>query len=668
MVLSTGMSPVDPVRSAAEGFGNRLEFEILVSDLSARFINQPPGEVDRGIEDALRRVSQLLGIDLAVLWQASDATPAVFVPTHVYCARKDARLPGPMRQEQYPWSREQVLAGRAFTMASPDDLPPEAAVDRETCRMLGIKSALCVPLAAGGEQPVGALGFNALREHRDWPDALVRRLQLVAQIFANALARSRNESRLKESEARLSLAAESAEAGLWTLDYRTGVFWTTGRARTIFGAAPSEVLSAERLVASVHPDDRDLVRDVIDPCRGSNGPFHVEYRIALPGGEGARWVASRGRPHFGAAGEPEHLTGISIDITARRLADEALRKSEARLATAAELAHLGFYELDLGDGVSFVDERSREICGLPPTLERASQVIEFWMAHLHPDDRQRILALRERLHDGQVDQISVEYRYLHPTRGLRWLHDLARVARRDPVGHAVATLGVLRDVTESRQTEEELRDLGRRLIRAHEEERALLARELHDDLTQRLAVLAIEVGRVERDAPEAQAVAMRSVREALGRISEDVHSLAYQLHPSVLEELGLVEALRTECERVSHRLSGRLSMDIAPQPVGIGKAAALCLFRVAQEALGNVVRHAGACGASVSLRPARDGLRLVVRDDGVGFDPAKPARRSLGLASMRERVQLQGGTLEIESAPGRGTSVVAQVPLEEGAQ
>jgi signal transduction histidine kinase len=226
----------------------------------------------------------------------------------------------------------------------------------------------------------------------------------------------------------------------------------------------------------------------------------------------------------------------------------------------------------------------------------------------------------------------------------------------------------MRDITPSKQAEGALRDLSQRLIRAHEDERALLARELHDDVTQRLAVLAIDLGRVELAAPQgAQADAMRSVREQLVRLSEDIHSLAYQLHPSILEELGLVEALRAECERRARQGRLEVTMDLDSLTAMTGKEAQLCLFRVAQEALNNVARHAGTIAASVTLRRADDGVLLAVRDEGVGFDAAGPARgHSLGLAGMRERVKLVNGTLDIETAPGRGTTIVAWVPAHAG--
>ena len=187
-----------------------------------------------------------------------------------------------------------MLAGRMVALSSLEELPAEAAVDRENAHLFGIKSNLTLPLSVGGEPPVGALGFNTLRAHRDWPDALVKRLQLVAQVFTNALARRRHERSLQESEERLSLAADSAEAGLWSLDYGTGVFWASERARAIFGYSPDEAISLERFEASVHPDDWDLVRGAIERSARAGEPVDVEYRIVHRGEACARWISSRG--------------------------------------------------------------------------------------------------------------------------------------------------------------------------------------------------------------------------------------------------------------------------------------------------------------------------------------------------------------------------------------
>ncbi len=345
-----------------------------------------------------------------------------------------------------------------------------------------------------------------------------------------------------------------------------------------------------------------------------------------------------------------------------------LRETEARLSSGADLAGLAHYELDYARGVSSADDRFFDICGTPPDERQGLQALRFWMEHIHPDDRPRVLDTRELLHDGSMDRFETEYRYVHPTRGQRWIHHLARVSRRDAAGRLAASYGVFRDITEGKRADEELADLNRRLIRAQEEERAMIARELHDDVTQRLAVLAIDAGRAEIAATSGeQAEAMRALREELVRVSEDVHSLAYQLHSSVLEELGLVEALRAASERLGRRGRVEVPLDLDPRADLLGRDEALCLFRVAQEALNNVARHSRARVARVAVQSMDGGILLAVRDDGVGFDPASPGtRKTLGLASMRERLRLVHGTLDIESAPGQGTAVIAWVPAREG--
>jgi signal transduction histidine kinase len=149
------------------------------------------------------------------------------------------------------------------------------------------------------------------------------------------------------------------------------------------------------------------------------------------------------------------------------------------------------------------------------------------------------------------------------------------------------------------------------------------------------------------------------------KLSEDVHALSYRLHPSVIDDLGLVEALKAECDRVARAGSVSVDVDAREIPPKLPQDTALCLFRIAQEALRNVVRHAGASAVEVSIAPMDGGLQLAVSDNGAGFDSARDAgRHSLGHASMRERVHLLGGEVDIESTPGHGTTVIAWVPLQ----
>jgi PAS domain S-box-containing protein len=656
----------EPVITFEDQEPRRLEFERLISDLSSKFINLPPADLDGAIENYLKRVCEFLGFDQSVLWQTSAEDISTFAATHSYDRRGTPHAER-MTPGHFPHVREQMLKGRTFSFSSVGELPPEAAVDANHVRLFGIKSDLTIPLWVGGESPVGALAFNTMQAERDWPDPLVKRLELVAQILGNALARRRADEALRASEERLALAADSAEAGLWALDFETTAIWATGRARRVFGYSGDEPMNIELLHASVHPEDWGRVRDSIELSR-SGEPADTEFRV-LPQDGGVRWVLSRGRPHFDAAGKPDRLTGVCIDITEKRGEQEALRTSEARFAVACQLARLGFYEANYATGFLFMDERCRAMCGLPFGGElTAETTAAFIVEHVHPDDKPRFVEIRERLHDGMIEEATVEYRFVNPVRGPMWMRHTVRVAERDSTGRAVRTLGVLQDTTGAKRVEEELHSLSRRLIAAHEEERASLARELHDDITQRLAVLAIDVGRVEAaENGEHQTEALQAIGETLVRLSDDVHTMAYHLHSSILEEIGLAEALYEECLHRNNTEEGGPEhlLEVGDLPSFIGPDATLCLFRVAQEALNNVSRHAEATLAHVRLYGDKKCVRLEVIDDGVGFNPETPRRRQhLGLASMQERVQLAKGSMQVLSTPGVGTTVIAVVPCD----
>ncbi len=215
-----------------------------------------------------------------------------------------------------------------------------------------------------------------------------------------------------------------------------------------------------------------------------------------------------------------------------------------------------------------------------------------------------------------------------------------------------------------RVAEEEVRGLAHRLLTAHEDERRRLARELHDDLSQRLARLSIDAARVERslaDSPGKEHA--RTMRADITRLGDDVHSLAYQLHPSVLDDLGLNEALKVECEQFSRRESISARLTAFDAPAELPSEVSVCLFRIAQEALRNAARHSRGSHVNLAVTTTNGSVRMTVSDDGVGFVAAQRRVRSLGHASMRERARLLGGTLEIDSAPGRGTTVDVSMPL-----
>jgi signal transduction histidine kinase len=356
---------------------------------------------------------------------------------------------------------------------------------------------------------------------------------------------------------------------------------------------------------------------------------------------------------------------VALLLNRRRLhrAHSELQASEERMSLAAIAAKLRFWVWDIPrDEVraSESDWSSGNWYSAHPL--HFDQFIDV----VHPDDRG---ALREAVRgalegDGQYE---TEYRVVSPDSTVRWIAARGRIEF-DQNGKPRQLRAISIDITERRRAEDEARDLNGRLITAHEDERARLAHALHDDVTQRLALLAIDAGQKEKGLGDTIAgQAIRSIRHDLVQLSEDVHALSYALHPAILEDLGLIEALKAECARFAAvegiPTSFRANKDV-DEPT---KALSLCLYRVAQEALRNVARHSSASSVEVELRAAGGGIELAVQDNGVGFDPTrKQGRPTLGLAGMRQRLFLVDGELLVDGARGAGTSIVARAPLIQG--
>ena len=353
----------------------------------------------------------------------------------------------------------------------------------------------------------------------------------------------------------------------------------------------------------------------------------------------------------------------------RTRAERALRESEERFRRIIDRAPVMIWTARPNTSLDYLNGNCVEFTGLP--IEKLLD--EGWLDAVHPEDRDYIVGTYTPAIEARTPFLF-EYRVRRADGAYRWLLATG-VPKYEPDGSYAGYIGCDVDITDRRNAEDvsresrialeashrEIQQLAGRLLTAHEDERRRLARELHDDLTQRLARLAIDAGRMESaaDAPEG----VRPLREDLVRLSEDVHALSYRLHPSVLDDLGLVEALKAECDRVARQCALRVDVDASGVANQLSADASLCLFRVAQEALNNVARHAHATAVTVQLLPSRNGMQLAISDNGQGFNSEIRTHASLGLASMRERVRLLQGELDIESTPGRGTTVVASVPV-----
>ena len=323
-------------KQAEERLKERLEFEQLLSVVSTRFVAAPAEWIDQEINEAMQSICEHLNIDLAVLWQLIETNPQFFTLTHLYRSLEGPPVPEKTNaKDLFPWCLKQISTGNIIIVPSTEDMPEDGAHDQKVLLHYGIKSFVTFPLSAGGGPVVGALSFNSILEKRVWPEEIVKRLRLVAEIFANALMRKKSEQTLHESEERLSLAASSAGAGLWILDLSTRKFWATAKALDLFGFAPDYLLTFDTLLDMVHPEDKKVVVEAVNRASKLNEEIHIEYRIILPD-KGIRWLSSRGQMQASYSDNAERLMGVTLDITERKRAEAAVLEAQSLVTALVE--------------------------------------------------------------------------------------------------------------------------------------------------------------------------------------------------------------------------------------------------------------------------------------------------------------------------------------------
>ena len=425
-----------------------------------------------------------------------------------------------------------------------------------------------------------------------------------------------------------------------------------------FETAPNYFESCKRLTLSDFEDAEVTLDDDLQQILfAGEREFHHEYCCPSVN-EGRPFVMHAARLNL--PGSTFRVLMTHEDMPGTR---EGLKHSKEHLTQLLDVTKVLAWEAEVeGHRFTHVSEQAFKLLGYP-----AADWYEpnFLVSHIYPDDRQPVLNAYLK-HTRNSDHFDLTFRLLSSDGRVCWVENLVSVTRED--GGPRRLLGFMIDISERKRAEEALKYLGSRLIAAQEEERKRVARELHDDLNQRMAVLSIELEQLRQGIQKPCSLRrhLHKLQLQAQEISSDIHRLSYQLHPSKLDHLGLAAAVKSLCDELSHVQSGkpRIHFHQSGIPADLPKDTTLCIFRIAQEVLRNCVKHSGAESAQVVLAKTDHAIRLSISDNGCGFDTKSDLmEKGLGFISMQERLRLVSGEINICSQPRRGTRIDVSVPL-----
>jgi len=475
--------------------------------------------------------------------------------------------------------------------------------------------------------------------------------------------RQRAEKALRASEARLSETQRVAGLGSWELDLLTNHLTWSEEIYRLFELGPREFgASYKAFLDVIHPDDRDLVDRAYTASVRDKRPYNIVHRLLMADGR-VKFVHERCETSYDDQGRALRSVGTVLDVTESKRGEAALQANEQRLRVALSDLNVAVFHQDLALRYTWMFQPQlgyavEDVVGhtdaelLPP--EAARRLTEI---------KRRCLATGERARE----EVSVT------VEGTTSVYDLTAEPLRDAGGAVIGLVGATLDVTERRQaqmvleeSQREIRDLAAHLDAVREEERAALARNLHDDLGQTLTALKMDLRTLRRRVAKGGTIASASL-DALDELLDSViatgRQVTSELRAPVLEGLGLRDSVESQAAEFFRHTGIPCDVTCTPDPLLVDDRRALLLYRIVQESLSNVTRHAAATAVTIAIRAAGDDLVLRVEDNGRGIVAAHPPGGRFGIIGMRERARAVGGRFEIRGGVRGGTVVEVVVPL-----
>jgi PAS domain S-box-containing protein len=482
----------------------------------------------------------------------------------------------------------------------------------------------------------------------------------VLSVVEDVTDRKRAEEALQASEERYRHLVDASNEWVWEVNAEGVYTYASPRCRDILGYEPGELLGKRRFDL-MPPEESQRVEAKLSAFGAERKTFRGLENTSLHKDGYPVVLESSGTPIIDLQGNFLGYRGMDRDITERKRAEQAVRESEERFRLVANTAPVMIWVAGTDKRCNYFNQPWLEFTGRPIEAELG----DGWTEGVHPEDLRSCLDTYVQAFDRH-ESFQMEYRLRRKDGEYRWLLDIG-VPRVNSDGSFAGYIGSCIDVTDRKLAEEALASVSRRLIEAHEDERKWIARELHDDINQRIALLSVELERWSQQLPQSAVDVHNHIRDAsqrLSNIAKEVQSLSHRLHSSKLEYLGIAATAKSFCKELSDQQKVEVEFSHSNIPRNLIYDIELCLFRVLQEALQNAVKHSGARRFHVDLRATAQEISLTVSDPGAGFDQHDAIHfQGLGLISMRERLQLVKGEFSIDSALGRGTTIRARVPL-----